>query len=212
MFEIFKSYAKLNDSHLKIIACILMLIDHIGLVFYPNVLLLRYIGRLSFPIFAYLLVRGESKTSNFWMYFARLLSLALITQPVYYFLFRGGYNIVFTLSLALLCLRLTTYFGWRSFGFWVGAAAIAQIVGLDYGLFGIVCVYLFKLFKPTFLWWLLWVAAVFVSYQLVSRFQFYCAFSPLLFYFGNGEKGSSSPWFYIFYPLHLSVLYYINLL
>ncbi len=40
----------LTANHLKLIACVTMLIDHIGFVFFPRVTVLRYIGRIAMPI------------------------------------------------------------------------------------------------------------------------------------------------------------------
>ena len=41
----------LSGNMLKIIAAISMLIDHIGYMFFPDVIIFRIIGRLAFPIF-----------------------------------------------------------------------------------------------------------------------------------------------------------------
>lgn len=49
---------------LKILACISMVIDHLGAVVYPDALWMRYVGRLSFPIFAFLLAEGFYHTKN----------------------------------------------------------------------------------------------------------------------------------------------------
>ena len=46
---------KLNGNQLKIIALITMAIDHIGMYLFPQILFLRIIGRLSMPIFAYMI-------------------------------------------------------------------------------------------------------------------------------------------------------------
>lgn len=43
----------LDTDFLKLIAIVSMLIDHIGSVFFPEVRVLRWIGRLAFPIFCY---------------------------------------------------------------------------------------------------------------------------------------------------------------
>lgn len=48
----------LSGNQLKIIAMITMLIDHIGVNLFPSVTILRVIGRLSFPIFAYMIAEG----------------------------------------------------------------------------------------------------------------------------------------------------------
>ena len=54
----------LSSSTLKLIGCILMAIDHIGYHLFPNVLILRVIGRLSMPIFAFLIAEGCHYTKN----------------------------------------------------------------------------------------------------------------------------------------------------
>ncbi|MEL7228229.1 MAG: TraX family protein, partial [Cyanobacteria bacterium J06576_12] len=73
----------LTGYHLKLIAALTMLMDHVGYVFYPDVEVLRVIGRVSFPVFVWLLVQGEAHTKNVWRYGARLGMLALVSQPVY---------------------------------------------------------------------------------------------------------------------------------
>jgi len=49
---------------LKILAAVLMLVDHIGLVFFPHQLWLRMIGRLSMPLFAYAIATGYYFTAR----------------------------------------------------------------------------------------------------------------------------------------------------
>lgn len=48
----------MNRNQLKIIACISMLIDHIGYVLFPDVTVLRLIGRIAMPIFAFFIGEG----------------------------------------------------------------------------------------------------------------------------------------------------------
>lgn len=48
----------MSSFQIKVLAAFLMTIDHIGVVFFPHQLALRYIGRLSFPLFAWLVGRG----------------------------------------------------------------------------------------------------------------------------------------------------------
>lgn len=77
--------AEYRNDVLKIIAMATMLIDHVGYMFFPGDMMFRTIGRLAFPIFAYQIAVGYSKTSNLKKYVERLLIFALITQIPYSF-------------------------------------------------------------------------------------------------------------------------------
>ena len=68
----------MSGNKLKIIACITMLIDHAGLLLYPNLLLLRYIGRISMPLFAFLIAEGCLHTRSKLRYFLSIFSMASI--------------------------------------------------------------------------------------------------------------------------------------
>ena len=54
----------MNRNWLKIAATITMLIDHIGFVLFPNIVMFRIIGRLAFPLFAFQISIGFDKTKN----------------------------------------------------------------------------------------------------------------------------------------------------
>lgn len=147
---------------LKIVACVTMLLDHIGYRLYtiPG---LREIGRISFPIFAYMIASGASKTRNIYRYILRLLCFGVITEYVYDLYFFGKwtsdkFNVMFTLALALcgivvlqkwklpekfrfVALLPTVFFGW-----------LASFLGTDYGAWGVWLIVLLYLFdkKDTF--------------------------------------------------------------
>lgn len=79
------SKVTLNANQLKVIAIVTMIIDHIGYYFEPNLnsivyVILRAIGRISMPIFAYLIVQGFFHTKNLKQYILRIFSFAIITQ------------------------------------------------------------------------------------------------------------------------------------
>ena len=69
-----------SSNALKIIACVSMLIDHIGIVFVDNNLFMRAVGRLAFPIFAFLLVQGLLHTSDVRRYLLRLSIFAVVSE------------------------------------------------------------------------------------------------------------------------------------
>lgn len=75
----------LSSLVLKIIACVLMTVDHVALLFIPGqkdtytlYYILRAIGKISFPIFAFLAVEGAYKTGNILKYLLRLFVLAIV--------------------------------------------------------------------------------------------------------------------------------------
>lgn len=95
-----------NDV-LKIFAMATMVIDHIGYMFFPGQLIYRTIGRLAFPIFAYQIAIGYSKTSNLGKYVLRLLIFAVIAQLPYWFFNPGlefrlyHFNVLFMFIAAI---------------------------------------------------------------------------------------------------------------
>ena len=124
----------LSGTTLKLIACITMLIDHIGASCLEAGLLvpliasgafstdpaaasllqmdrvLRYIGRLAFPIFCFLLVEGFVHTHDFRKYALRMLGFALLSEfPFDWAFFSGVWwghqNVYFTLLLGLLAMK-----------------------------------------------------------------------------------------------------------
>jgi hypothetical protein len=76
---------KRNDL-LKIIAMLTMFIDHVGILLYPDISILRTIGRIAFPIFAYGIAVGYRYTSNRIRYASRLIFFGLLSQIPYMYL------------------------------------------------------------------------------------------------------------------------------
>lgn len=72
-----------DTNLLKLIAMIAMLIDHSGKMLFPQYPVMRLIGRLAFPIYAYCIAVGCVYTRDPLKYFKRLVLLALISQPFY---------------------------------------------------------------------------------------------------------------------------------
>ncbi|MBE9035190.1 TraX family protein [aff. Roholtiella sp. LEGE 12411] len=97
----------MTSFQIKLLAALLMVCDHIGVVFFPNQLMFRYVGRFSFPLFAWLLGQGEKYTKDFNSYFLKLTVWGFLSQPIYYLLFNNySLNILVTLLLSLLAIRL----------------------------------------------------------------------------------------------------------
>ena len=73
----------MNRNQLKIIACISMLIDHIGVLLFPQIAVLRWIGRLAMPLFSFFIGEGCRYTKNRKKYFLCVFLLGLGCQLVY---------------------------------------------------------------------------------------------------------------------------------
>ena len=159
----------MTTSMLKIIACVLMLIDHIGAALFPEVIILRMIGRVSFPIFAYLIAIGYSKTRSFSKYLCRLLIFAAISQIPFSLAFndeisihsfsdllkfvvgspKPHLNIFFTLAIGLIVIRVwDTGRSIQGKNFSILALGLtAQAFSTDYGIYGIAMILAFYIFK-----------------------------------------------------------------
>ena len=95
----------LSGNTLKLIAAIAMVVDHVGLLFFPNKMIFRAIGRLSFPLFAFMIAEGCRHTRSKVRYLLTMASLATVFQLVYFFAL-GETNmcifVTFTLSIIMV--------------------------------------------------------------------------------------------------------------
>lgn len=171
---------------LKLIAIAAMLVDHLGARVFPQYEIMRIIGRLAFPIFAYCIAVGCVFTRNIGRYALRVLALAILVQPLYvtamghqsmmsfdwthnfyrldliwrhYYVVRP--SILFTLFAGILLiwsLRDKKYIATA-----VLLAACWYLKGsLDYGINGIILMLLFYAFLDKPLTSLVWVGAFMV--------------------------------------------------
>ncbi len=128
----------MNNFQLKFLAAYLMVVDHAGVYLFPDNFLLRCMGRLSFPIFAWLFVQGYRYTSNWKRYLLRLLVVAAIAQPV---IFLGGgthLNILFLFAYSLLLLKgLQEVPEVLRSPLLVSGILAAQVLQIDYGSYGV---------------------------------------------------------------------------
>lgn len=223
----------LDGGTLKGIAAALMLTDHVGAILLPEVPVLRCVGRLAFPIFAFFIAEGYAHTRDFGRYFRRLAILAVVSE-IPFNLENGAVfdltrqNVLFTFCLALLTLRGLEALGReRGFGRWAGCGlvlaagfAAGELLRTDYGGWGVVTVALLQLCrdgKYAKLWLLLAMAAVnglgmgsltmpvFGGEMPIQIFA--VAALPVIWLY-NGQAGPRGlrRAFYVFYPAHLLVL------
>ena len=78
-----------------------MTIDHVGVLLLPHVIVLRILGRLALPIFAFMIAEGCRYTRNRLRYFGSVFALGVLCQIVYYMVDRSLYfSILITFSLS----------------------------------------------------------------------------------------------------------------
>lgn len=218
----------LPQEGLKLIAALTMLIDHVGAVFFPQIWLLRAIGRLSFPIYCFLLAEGAAHTKNPRRYGLRLLIGALLAEFPYDFAFYGAItryhqSVMVTLLLGFAMTVLMKRIG-KLLPVLLCAAA-AEFLNTDYGGLGVVLIWLFAIQDQLPGKWVMlaiFMAAVFClmptshftvfSLTLPTQLLGLGSLLPIALY--SGQKKSRSPmlqWgFYLFYPVHLLLLFWIH--
>ena len=88
-----------------------MLIDHIGYFILPQLTILRLIGRLTFPIFAFLISEGTKYTKNKLRYLLTVGILGVVWQ-IYLIIFRSDYhfNVLITFSISIVIIYAMDYF------------------------------------------------------------------------------------------------------
>lgn len=199
---------------IKLLAAILMALDHVGVVLFPDILAIRYMGRFSFPLFAWLIGQGEKYTRNFKAYFLRLIICGLVSQPIYSLLFETRQlNILATLSLGLIAIKLdkiTHLKGLFAFVF----AALGQGLGVSYGAYGVLAITLLaQLNASSVFWWLQWIFLnlLGIFWMNFPSYQILAVLAPIFIIFWRGKQGRKAKWFYLFYPLHLALLWFLNL-
>lgn len=209
---------------IKMLAIITMVIDHIGLFFFPQIIWLRMIGRLSFPLFAWLIANGARHTHNIRAYLIRLLLFALIAQLPFFLANRRidpnffTLNVLFTLFLGLVVIFFIKRT--QNPSLWVFitvvSSAAAQLLHTDYGAVGVVMVVLFYLFFKNFRSMLIAQSLLMLGMVLFVWGDWMGLLEPLglvsLLFISlyNSKPGPKAKYlFYIFYPLQYVVFYYL---
>lgn len=237
----------LSNNTLKIIGAIAMVCDHMGVILFPEIELLRIIGRLAFPIFAFLIAEGAKYTRNKLRHFLTLGLFALAIQIVYSLYSNSlEMNVMVTFTLSLLIIYALDAFKNAIFDnsstLWgkiicaacvVGAIALAMVmdltVDLDYGLSGCLVPVFPAIFTtpkvkdpPKYFQWLdtpllrvcitaLGILTLSIDDGGIQYFSL-LVLPILLLYSGERGKIKMKYFFYIFYPLHLGILWLIAML
>lgn len=201
---------------IKLFAIFAMVIDHIGVFFFPDILIFRILGRLSFPLFAWGISKGYSRTNNFNIYCIRLLILAAVSQLPYSLLFSDGtINVCFTLLAGLFLLKLYD----SKVTLWVKIPGIlfiffvAEFLHFEYGLYGISTIFIFYIMKhrEASVYYFGGLTLVFTLLYHYHPIQLVAAFSPLLaITLEQYDFKLNKILNYSFYPAHLFIIFFVQ--
>ncbi len=200
---------------IQCVAALTMLIDHIGAVFFPAVIGFRAIGRLSFPLFAFGIAQGVAYTSDFRKYLLRILMAAAVSQPIYIKLFAlTQLNPLFMLAWGALAL----YFWREEKKVFAGILLLgAYFADMSYGWYGVWTIFFFGFYGMKESLCFYGQVALNVLYglttgawvQILSLFSF--GFLDGKWRIAALSKKLPRYFFYVFYPLHLLVLWGIKI-
>lgn len=216
----------LTGFQLKMLALVTMFCDHFAVaLLVPRTepyMALRTIGRLAYPIYAFLLVEGFYHTRSVKRYGVRLAVFALVSEIPFNLVLSGrlwywhAQNVYFTLAIGLFMIASMDYLihrgmRWQAMGAGLLAVGAALLLRTDYDAAGVLVIFFFYLYREEKAAMCIAVSAVLIL--LIGGLECYgvLALIPILLY--NGQKGSSRInkfVFYGFYPVHLLLLWLVS--
>ena len=160
----------LSASALHLLAMAFMLMDHLWATFLPAQAWLTHVGRLAFPIFAFLAVEGYFHTHSFKRYALRMLLFAVISEVPFDLMYGGTVfypvhqNVIWTLLFGLLGIRAMEAVRakgkrWLYLLTCAAVTALGYVIGMltmvDYYGAGVLTVFAFYFFRGRSWWCLL---------------------------------------------------------
>lgn len=222
----------LSGNQLKLIAVIIMTIDHIGAFLYPQVLWLRIVGRLAYPIFAYMIAEGCTHTLSMPRYLGTMAAMAVVCQVTMYAVIGSLHQyilVTFALSIGQIWL-LRLALEKRNFGWWTlallgiaGVWFVTQVLpyvlrdtdfAVDYGFWGVMLPVAVWLVRKRWQKLLMTAAVLLLIAGDVRDIQMLalCALPLLALYNGQRGKLKLKYFFYLYFPAHIVILETIALL
>ena len=158
---------ELSSSTLHILAMVFMLLDHMWATVLPGVNWMTCLGRIAFPLYAFLLVEGYFHTHSFRAYLIRMAVFALVSEIPFNLMYGAhvfwpvNQSVYVTLIVALLSLHLleTVRAGgklWLYVLTCVLTVPVASVLTIllfsDYHGYGVLMVFVFYFFRQR-KWW-----------------------------------------------------------
>ena len=218
----------MTGHQLKILAMIALTCDQVGLQLLPQFPVLRLIGRLALPVYAFLIAEGCQHTRNMGKYLQRLAGMGLLCQVVYFFAMGSLYQcILMTFSLSVCLIRaVENARKKKNMGavllaalMFAGTFVICEVLPgvldttdfyVDYGIFGVLLPVFVYFGRPKWLGLLMGLILLGLYYG-GAQWLGLAAVPFVWFYNGKRGKMSLGKWFYWYYPAHLVVIYGIGL-
>ena len=159
----------ISAAALHILAMTFMLMDHLWATLLPAQEWLTCVGRIAFPIFAFMAVEGYFHTHNLKKYLLRMLIFAVISEVPFDLMYGGTWfypvhqNVIWTLMMGLVGIHLmeTVRKKKSTFVYILVSAAVVILGGLlgtlsmvDYYGIGVLTVFIFYFFRGR-KWWCL---------------------------------------------------------
>lgn len=221
----------LSGNAVKIIALITMTLDHMGLILFPQCLWMRLVGRLAFPLYAYMIAEGCRYTKSMARYFGSVAMMGLICQLTYWFAMGSLYMcimVTFSMSIALIALakeviRRKTFVWYAALAgaivavFFICEVLPGQLPGtdfhVDYGFEGAILPLLIYLGATVPMRLLLTGIGLVMLCMSQASGQWLCLLSLPILALYNGKRGKwNIKWlFYLYYPAHLVILYALSM-
>lgn len=199
----------LTSFDLRVIGVVTMTIDHLGAFVFPQAFWMRVVGRMAFPLFAFLCAEAYRHTHDKLVYAARLLILGSWMHLVMLAIDSGTEgNVFIALAVSFIVLWSIEHGAW-------GVGLMFLIFGLlmrmDYGIYAVILVLLFYYGRGDWLGTTLgWVLD---NFLIVTYFRSHwiqhlslMALVPLWYYNGQPGEKRFKYFFYLYYPLHVILL------
>lgn len=203
-----------------------MTIDHTGSILCDNETWMRIIGRIAFPLFAFCLSEGMHHTRDRKKYIFRMILFAVLSEFPYRLVGHKQGNIMCTFALAMCGIMIYEQLMKRfdahktvTMLVMVLPCIMAELFSVCYRMYGILVVYcMYFIQKSKKIQSDRAVKAVFITVTLILYpliFGEYHQIASILavpfIMCYNGKKGKNIPFFfYLYYPMHLVLLYLIS--
>ena len=218
---VFRQQSSGTIEFIKWIAIIAMAVDHIGLILFPDVTVLRMIGRVALPLFGFLLIHNYLFfTTDKKKYIVRLWVFSAISQPFFYYIVSPALNIFVLLALALSSIYLiesTKGAGSNRAiesmtGFVIVSLALVFSFFINYGVFGFaLLMFMYLSFAKSEYVFFVFLSIALMNFSLAHVSYVFCGFLfyPIIYFSGQLDlkiKRMKPLFFYAFYPAHLLII------